>query len=195
MEYIGDHSQGVDRKLIKGGVIVSGKRTIMLSFLLIGLLVLSSVGFAAEWPARPITIAVFSAAGGGTDLVNRTLASIMERELGTKITVVNMPGASGGVAANYVYSKDHDGYNWLGCSEGILPVAVLGAHPTTTKDWEYFIVGGTPGILSVREDSPFQSVDDVIKAMKENPGQVKLAASQAGCIWHIKALLIKLFAL
>ena len=69
--------------------------------------------------------AVFSAAGGGTDLVNRTLASIMERELNTKITVVNMPGASGGVAANYVYSRPRDGYNWLGCSEGILPVAVL----------------------------------------------------------------------
>lgn len=170
---------------------MANRKVLVLSLVLVGLFMLNSIGLTAEWPTRPITIAVFSAAGGGTDLVNRTLASIMERELNTKITVVNMPGASGGVAANYVYSRPRDGYNWLGCSEGILPVAVLGAHPTTSRDWEYFIVGGTPGVLSVREDSPFETVEDVIKAMKENPGQIKLAASQAGCIWHMKALLIR----
>lgn len=144
---------------------------------------------APKWPSGPISLIVFSAAGGGTDLANRALAAAMEKDLG-KISVVNMPGGSGGVAANHVFSREKDGYNWLGMSEGILPVAVLGAHPTTSKDWEYFMLGGTPGVISVRADSPFQSVEDVLKAMKEKPGQVKLAASQAGCIWHIKAILL-----
>ncbi|MCC8191106.1 MAG: tripartite tricarboxylate transporter substrate binding protein [Planctomycetes bacterium] len=146
---------------------------------------------AEEWPTRPITNAVHSNAGGGTDLGNRLLASLMEQELpGSKINVVNMPGASGGVAANFVWQNPHDGYSWVGISEAHVALATLGAHNTTTKDWSFYLLGGTQGTLSVREDSPYQTAAEVLQAMRDNPGQIKLAASQAGTIWHIKAILL-----
>ena len=149
-----------------------------------------SAAAGEKFPVRTITNAVHSNAGGGTDLGNRLLSSVMESDLGGKINVVNMPGASGGVAANFVWQNKHDGYSWVGISEGHVALAVLGAHPTTTRDWEFFLFGGTPGVMSVREDSPYQTAADVIAAMKDKPGEIKLAASQAGCIWHIKAVLL-----
>lgn len=143
------------------------------------------------WPERSIDMIVFSAAGGGTDLVNRLLAAEMEKTLGQSIAVSNMPGASGGVASTFVQAKDHNGYNLLGVSEGVFPLAVLNTAPYTTKDYEYFIAGGTIALISVAADSPYQTVQDVIDAMKANPGKVKLANSQVGCIWDIKAALFK----
>jgi len=162
---------------------------ITLILALVSLIAFSGYSASEKWPTQPITISLLSAAGGGTDLAGRALASEMEKDLGVRITVVNMPGGSGGVAANYVVSKPHDGYTWMVTSEGMLGLAVLGAHDSTTKDWEYFMFGGTPAVLSVRTDSPFKSVDDVVKAMKEKPGEVKIATSTAGCIWHIKSVL------
>lgn len=145
----------------------------------------------ANWPTRPINLVVYAAAGGGTDLGNRAIAAGIEKELGVKVNVINQPGGSGGVAANFVTSKPHDGYTWLGMTEGLFPSAVLGAHPSTSKDWEYFLMGGTPAVLSVRADSPYKTVEDVIQAMKDKPGEIKLANSQVGCIWDIKAALLQ----
>ncbi|MDK2801090.1 MAG: putative tricarboxylic transport rane protein [Clostridiales bacterium] len=171
------------------------KRKILCSILIVVMLVSFTVSFTGcqknTWPNKPINLVVSSSAGGGTDLGNRALAAALEKELGQKITVVNVPAGGGGAAANQVFSAPHDGYNLLGFFEGIFSFAVMNAHKSTTKDWEYFILGGTPGVLSVRADSPWNSVEDVIKAMKDKPGEIKLANSSVGCIWDIKAALLK----
>ncbi|MCL2374173.1 MAG: tripartite tricarboxylate transporter substrate binding protein [Treponema sp.] len=143
-----------------------------------------------EWPSRPITIVVSAGAGGGTDLGNRALAAAMEDYLGARITVVNNTGGGGGAAAHQVFSAPHDGYMWLGFFEGIFSNAVMGTHHGTSNDWDYFILGGTPGIMSVAPGSPFQTAGDVIAAMRNNPGSIRLAASSAGTIWDIKSSLM-----
>lgn len=146
---------------------------------------------ASTWPERNIDMIIYSAAGGGTDLVNRLLATEMEKTLGKSVVASNMEGASGGVGATYVQAKNHDGYNLLGISEGLFPLAVLKCAAYTADDWEYFLAGGTVGLISVAADSPYETVQDVIDAMKANPGKIKLANSQVGCIWDIKAALFK----
>ncbi len=172
------------------------KRRILSITLAVAMLVVAVIGFSgcqkkAEWPTKPITIVVSSSAGGGTDLGNRALAAAMEGELGQKINVVNVPAGGGGAAANQVFSAPHDGYNLIGFFEGIFSFAAMNAHESTTKDWEYFILGGTPGVLSVAADSPWNSVEDVIQAMKDKPGEIRLANSSVGCIWDIKAALLQ----
>jgi len=142
-----------------------------------------------KWPTRPMTIVVFSAAGGGTDLACRALAAVMEKDLGQKINVVNMPAT--GAAPLHVMKEKHDGHTLLGLSEGMFPAAVVGAHESTSKDWEYFFLGGTPAVMSVRADSPYKTVEDVLNDMKARPGEVKLANSIVGCIWDIKAALLQ----
>lgn len=170
-------------------------RKIMSVILVVAMLVTMAFSFSwcqqKKWPEKPITIVVSSTAGGGTDLGNRVLGAAMEKELGQKINVINIPAGGGGAAAHQVFSAPHDGYNLLGFFEGIFSFAVMNAHNSTTKDWEYFLLGGTPGVMSVRADSPYNSVEDVIMAMKDKPGQIKLANSSVGCIWDIKAALLK----
>ncbi|MFM8555266.1 MAG: Bug family tripartite tricarboxylate transporter substrate binding protein [Betaproteobacteria bacterium] len=143
---------------------------------------------AQRFPSKPVEISVWAAAGGGTDTVNRMIAKAMEKDLGGTIIVSNRTGGGGAVAMNHVWSRAHDGYNWLGSSEQMQIVATMGFHSTSTKDWRWYMVAGAPAVLSVRPDSRFKSLDDLVAAARANPGKVNIAHCPIGCVWHAKAL-------
>lgn len=143
---------------------------------------------AQSFPNRPIEISVWAAAGGGTDATNRLIAKVMEKELGVSIVVSNRTGGGGAVAMNHVWSKPHDGYNWLGASEAMQNAAVMGYHPTKTKDWRWYIVAGGPGSLAVKADSPYKTYEDLVKAAQANPGKVNITHCPIGCVFHLKAI-------
>jgi tripartite-type tricarboxylate transporter receptor subunit TctC len=153
-----------------------------------------TISNAAEWPERPITNVVFSSPGGGTDTTNRALAAAMEKFIGKPIKVVNMTGGGGGIAADYVWKQPHDGYYWLGASETLLSMCVMGAHFTTTNDWDYFVCMGAPGPISVKADSPFKTFEDLQKAVREKPGEIKIASSTSSSIWSIKMGVVRKYA-
>jgi len=144
-----------------------------------------------DWPVRPIQISCFAAAGGGTDTVSRTIAAAMEPLLGVRINVINRTGGRGGVAMNYVWSRDHDGYYWGGFSETILPVCVWGGHHTTAKDWTYFLVAGAPGAVAVAAESPYKTLEELLAAARARPGQLKAAAAFPGGLWHTKLVALE----
>lgn len=166
------------------------KRTILLTTLFVGahVFVATVPAIAQQFPTRPIEDAVWSSAGGGTDLVNRLIAKAMEKELGVKINVVNRTGGGGGIAMDHVWSQPHDGYNWLGASEAMQNSAVMGFHPTTTKDWRWYMVAGASGTISVRANSPYKTIDDLIKAAQANPGKINVGHSAIGSVWHLKTI-------
>lgn len=144
-----------------------------------------------DWPRRPVELVVFSGAGGGTDLANRTLASAMEQEIGAPIRVSNMTGGRGGVAAQYVYGGRHDGHRWLGVSETILSLPTRGGHDATTRDWHFFIFAGSPGVLSVPASSPYRDFGELLEAVRERPDQLKIAASGRGSVWHLRSRILR----
>jgi tripartite-type tricarboxylate transporter receptor subunit TctC len=149
----------------------------------------TEAGAGGAWPGRqPIYIAVFASPGGSTDLANRAVAAALERELGARFSVLNMPGAQGGVGAAYVWNAPRDGHTWFGTSEGSLGLAVLGAHTTSAKDWRYFIVGGTPGILSVPAGSPYRNLEGLLADIRARPNQVRIATSLPATAWHMQYL-------
>lgn len=141
-----------------------------------------------SWPTRPIEISCFASAGGGTDMVDRSLAAAMSPHLGVTVNVVNRSGGNGGIALNHVWSRPKDGYSWGGFSESIHPAVVMGAHHTTAKDWHWFMAAGAPDVLSVGKDSAFQSLDELVAAAKAEPGTVKAAAGISGGLHHAKLL-------
>lgn len=146
---------------------------------------------AAAWPTKPITISCFAAAGGGTDTVCRLVAKELEQELGVKVNVVNRAGARGGEAIRYVWSRKHDGYNWGGFSESMLPASVLGVSETTAKDWNFFMVAGAPGVISVKADSEIKDLADLVARLQAKPKSLRAGASLAGGIWHTKLLALQ----
>ena len=136
---------------------------------------------------KPITIVCSYAAGGGTDLVNRALAEGMKEYLGgLQVTVQNMVGAGGGVATDYVWQRPREGTLILGLSETNLFLPGNGGHTTTTKDWEYFWAGGSPGMVMVKADSPYKTFKELVDFAKANPGQLKVAASVVPGMWSTK---------
>lgn len=141
----------------------------------------------SNYPERAISNVVFSSAGGGTDVWNRFVSSKMEADLGQKINVSNMPEGGGATASAYVWNAAHDGYTWLGCSETITTHPALGASERLAKDFQFFIIAGSPGIICVPADSPYKTWGDFVKAAQENPGELKIANSGLGKLWHLKA--------
>jgi tripartite-type tricarboxylate transporter receptor subunit TctC len=158
------------------------------ALLVAGAIALASPAFAQDYPARPIDLSVWAAAGGGTDTTNRYLAQAMEKHLGGKINVSNRTGGGGGIAMNHVWSQPRDGYTWLGASEAQQIVKAMEFHKTGTKDWRWYMVAGAPGVISVRADSKFKTLDDLIQAAKANPKSVRVGHCAVGCVWHMRAI-------
>jgi tripartite-type tricarboxylate transporter receptor subunit TctC len=140
-----------------------------------------------KYPSKPITVYIFSSQGGGTDVWVRHLAGLMEKDLGVSIVCNNLPGANGGTAGMKVFNAPHDGYTVLGASETSVFFGVNDVSPTA-KNWEFFIGGGSPGVIAVHKDSPIKTVQDLVQAAKDKPNTVKISDSGRGKLWHIKAL-------
>jgi tripartite-type tricarboxylate transporter receptor subunit TctC len=141
---------------------------------------------AQNYPARPITLIVPWGAGGGTDATARIIGSLLEKELGQPVTVVNRTGGSGVVGHAAIASAQPDGYtiglatveigmmHWQGLTE------LTGASYTPIG-----LVNLDPAGVQVRSDAPYKTVNDLLAAIKANPGKFKASGTGQGGIWHL----------
>ncbi len=146
----------------------------------------SATAFAQTYPNRPITLIVPWGAGGGTDATARIVASLLEKDLGQPINVVNRTGGSGVVGHTAIATAAPDGYTL-----GMITVEITMMHHQKLTDLTH--TGFTPLALmnldpagfQVRADSPYKSMNDVIAAVKANPGKFKASGTGQGGIWHL----------
>ncbi|WP_342077689.1 tripartite tricarboxylate transporter substrate binding protein [Yoonia sp. SS1-5] len=147
---------------------------------------------AQDYPFRDITTAVVWGAGGGTDSINRMIMAEMEKHLPVSINVINQ---TGGVAGSngmvYVMNQPDDGYTLVGLSESNVTAAVQGGWDKKFDFWYPFIVGGSPDLISVPADSPYNSLEELVDAAKAAPETIPAAASGAGSIHHLNLLAIQ----
>ncbi|WP_159623044.1 tripartite tricarboxylate transporter substrate binding protein [Ruania rhizosphaerae] len=141
---------------------------------------------SGAFPEEDITLIVQAAAGGGSDLSSRALATELEEILGVSIVVENRPGASGSTAMQYVADQEPDGY-----TIGFVPVeiAMLGHQNFDVDPANYDFLGQimlAPGVISVPTDSPHETLDDLVTAAQSEP--LSVANSGAGSIWEAAAL-------
>lgn len=142
---------------------------------------------AAAWPERPITIVVPWAAGGGTDATARILASLMERELGVPVNVVNRTGGSGVVGHAAIAQAEPDGYTL-----GIVTVEIGMMHwaGLTDLDWRAYtplaLYNEDPAGVQVRADAPWTTVRELLDDVRAKPpGTYKASGTGQGGIWHL----------
>jgi tripartite-type tricarboxylate transporter receptor subunit TctC len=146
---------------------------------------------AAKWPERAITTVVMYGAGGGTDTVLRAITAEMAKSTGWEVNVINKPGAVGGVATKFMLGKPTDGYWWLGAANYNKFVRVMGHSDSVAwQDWQYFQGGNSLASWSVRPDSPYQTLEDVIEAARKNPGKISISTSGTGGLWHELAAIV-----
>jgi len=146
---------------------------------LVVLLAASTGVYAASkgFPKRDITNVVVWSAGGGTDTCNRIASAEMANFLGKNINVINKTGGVGGsVGMSFAYNRPHDGYTLCGLSESCVTAGVQGGWNQRMDVWDYFIVGGSPDIISVTPNTPYQTLSDLIEAAKKEPNSIKAGA-------------------
>lgn len=141
---------------------------------------------AAEYPERPITLIVPWGAGGGTDATGRILASMMEKDLGVPVSVVNRTGGSGVIGHSAIATAAPDGYTL-----GVVTVEIgmmhwQGLTELTYEDYTPLaLYNADPAGLQVSADSAWETAVDVLDAIKANPGQYKASGTGQGGIWHL----------
>lgn len=151
----------------------------------------AATALAGTFPEKPVTIYVGFAAGGGTDLSARSVAALARPYLGQPVVVVNMPGASGTLAARKVAQSRPDGYTLL-MAGGSETVSVGNFKPLPYHPIDDFV----PVIRMTRErivfivkaEAPWKSVADFVENARAHPGKFKYASSGHGGIFHATML-------
>ncbi|MBC8022291.1 MAG: tripartite tricarboxylate transporter substrate binding protein [Burkholderiales bacterium] len=133
---------------------------------------------AAQWrPTKPVDIIVHTGPGGGSDLLARAMAAMIEKEklVPVRINVVNKPGGNGAVAAAAVAEKRGDAHT-IG-----LITSVWIAGPLTSSEAKVTVhdlkpiaqLMQEPAVFAVRADSPYKTMKEFIDAAKAKPGALK----------------------
>ncbi|MEW5910770.1 MAG: tripartite tricarboxylate transporter substrate-binding protein, partial [Thermodesulfobacteriota bacterium] len=100
-------------------------------------------------------------------------------------------GVGGSMGMADAFSKPHDGYTLCGLSESCVTAGVQGGWEKRMNVWDYFIVGGSPDLISVTPTAPYKTVQDLIEDVKKNPGKIKSGASASGSIHHLNLLALE----
>jgi tripartite-type tricarboxylate transporter receptor subunit TctC len=146
-----------------------------------------SVALAQDaYPSRNVTIIVPLAAGSGTDIMARVLATGLTAKFGKSFIVENRPGANAITGAEYAARQPNDGYTLMFGGNG-----THSANPHLSKNIKYDpIKDFTPiarlatagAVLLVLPDSPYKSMADIVRGAKANPGKLSYGAPNVGSL-------------
>ncbi|MBU6223450.1 MAG: tripartite tricarboxylate transporter substrate binding protein [Burkholderiales bacterium] len=147
------------------------------------------------YPSKTIRYIVPVSAGGGSDMVGRTVCERLGRVLGQTIVVDNLGGGGGVIASQTTARAPADGYTLM---QGY--VATHGTAPATRKlpydaikDFTPIgMIGSTPNVLCVNAALPVQDVKGFLDYIRKNPGKVSYGSAGAGSLTHLTAELFKL---
>ncbi|MFW2544273.1 Bug family tripartite tricarboxylate transporter substrate binding protein [Primorskyibacter sp. 2E107] len=146
-----------------------------------------TASFATECiaPANP---------GGGWDFTCRQIGKILFDigQVDAPVQVTNMAGGGGGLAYSHVVNERTDDNDLIiAASSATTTRLAQNAFAGMTADQVRFVgaIGADPGVIVVANDSPFQSLNDMVDAIKADPGSVAFAGgSAAGGFDHLKVL-------
>ncbi len=149
----------------------------------------------SAWPDQPLRWVVPYPAGGGTDVLARTVAEAMRQTLGQQIVVDNRPGASTNVGGQMVATAKPDGYTFMSADNAILAYnehlfTKLPFNPE--KDFTY--VGGIsrfPLALVVHPALEAKTVKEFLAYARANPGKLSYASPGNGSPHHLAMEMFK----
>ena len=148
----------------------------------------------STYPNKPIRVIVPFAAGGVADITLRIVADSLGEKLGQRLIVENMPGAGGVAAARAVLSSQPDGYTLALLSNGTaVSVPLFKSLPfDPVKDFAPISsIGFFDFIVGTNAESPYKTLDDVIKFARANPGKLNVGTISVGSTQNLSAQLLK----
>jgi tripartite-type tricarboxylate transporter receptor subunit TctC len=132
--------------------------------------IFGAVQAAEKYPTRQIELVCGYPPGTGPDILNRILASYLEKQLGSTVVPVNKPGGGGVVAITTTATARPDGYTVINTGDYIIPV-LTGQAGYAIEDLRVVAQVGLNGaVLIVTADSPWKTFQDFMDYAKKNPG-------------------------
>ena len=140
----------------------------------------AGAALADDYPAKPITMIIPLGAGGSHDLNARVMTSVLPSYLGQPVVVELMPGGSGRIGTAAAAKAKPDGYTLLFTHNFIDELQQHVSKLPYDPNKDFVVVARTntaPPSLSVRADSQFKTIKDMLDYAKANPGKVKFGHS------------------
>jgi len=146
---------------------------------------------SAAYPTKPITLIVPFPPGGVTDLVARELAKRLSDALGQAVVVDNRAGAGGNIGTAVLAKAQPDGYTL-----GVMTVSAMSIGPHIHKSLSFVPakdftpitnIVNTPGAILAGVKTPYNSLQDLVKAAKTQPGKITYASVGLGSLPHLTA--------
>jgi tripartite-type tricarboxylate transporter receptor subunit TctC len=171
------------------------RRTLIAAVALVAAAVAGSKALAQSYPARPVTIVVPFAAGGGSDLLARLVSQKLEEKLGKPFIIENRPGAATMLAAMQVVRSAPDGYTLMQATSSTMAINVSMQKKMPYKPLKDLVpvalLSSSPFFLVVNKDSPLHSVADLIALAKAKPNSLNYGSGGPGSMHHLSTELLQ----
>ena len=149
---------------------------------------------AQVWPSKPIKVIVPYTPGGFTDITARLVTQKLQERLGQPVVIDNKPGANSIVGVDALAKSPADGYTFA------VVIAAYAANTTLYPKLPYdpakdlaavSLIGVSPLVAAVNNDTPFKSAADLIDYARKNPGKVSYGSSGNGSAVNLTTELLK----
>lgn len=170
-------------------------RTFVLAVLGAASSLAAGVAMAQGYPAKPIRFIVGYAAGGGTDVMARAIASQLPASLKQRVIVENRPGANANLAAEYASRQAADGYLvlFISVSHAMSKSVYSKLGYDIERDFvPITVVSEVSNVLAAHPSLPARTVKDVIALAKAKPGDLTYASSGVGSPEHFAGEMFKM---
>ncbi len=149
----------------------------------------------AAWPQRPIRLVVPFPPGGSADFLGRLVAEKITVQTGWVVIVENRAGAAGNIGLDAVARAPADGYTF-----GIGQTANMAINPSLYAKMPFdplkdlvpiALVASQPMVVTVKTDSPFKTMADLVAAAKKRPDPMRVAFAGNGTVGHLAIELLE----
>jgi len=141
------------------------------------------------YPSKPISYLVPWSAGGMTDGSSRIMATVLQKELGQSVNVINRTGGSGVVGHLAISSAKPNGYTLGAVTVEITMMHHMGLTKLSPKDYTPLaLLINNASAITVKSDAPWNTVDELVEAIKAEPGKLKASGTGRGGIWDLARL-------
>ena len=148
---------------------------------------------AQSWPARPVTMVVPFAAGGGTDVLGRIIGRRLGEVLGQQVIIENVGGAGGMVGSARVAKATPDGYTFVLGSRADAINQTLYKNPLynlRTDLAPVVLIADQPTVLVARKDLPVDNLQEFIAYARKNQATMQFGSAGAGSTGHVDCSLL-----
>lgn len=159
-------------------------------------LTLPALRAQSAWPSKAIRFVVPFAPGGTSEVVARSVAAELTRQLGQSVYVENKPGGAGTIAMQEVAKAAPDGYTMI-----LTHVGTLAVNPYMLKNQPYDVdkdfmpvtlLAKVPNVFVVHPDVPARNFKEFVDYVKKNPGRVNYGSAGNASAGHLSMEYLKL---